>query len=74
MRNSRLHIRWTEQDSTLATTAARHLHLSLSELVRRATVAAAIKALQDGSTPPPTPSHGHADGRSISKLSPLEAD
>ena len=74
MRNTRLHVRWREQDSTLVTTAARHLDLSVSELVRRATVAAAVDALRGGSAPPPTPSHGRADGRSMSKPSPLESD
>lgn len=60
----RLHVRWPVADATLAVEAAHQLDMSLSELVRRATVNAAIEALHSGVVPPPTATSGQADGRS----------
>ena len=63
-KQSRLQIRWSEPDAHLATLAAQWLDMSVSELVRRATVEAAIGVLQGGEPPPPTATAGRADGRS----------
>jgi len=53
-KRERLHVRWPETDATLVRTAARKLDMSMSELVRRAAVAAAVEALRGGVVPPTT--------------------
>ena len=63
-KRARLHVRWPEPDAALAAEAAHRLDMSLSELVRRATVNAAIEVLRSGAVPPPTETSGQADGRS----------
>ena len=60
----RIDTRWAESDATLVRSGARRLDMSVSELIRRATVAAAAEALRSGAAPPPTGTTGQADGRS----------
>ena len=50
-KNSRLNVRLREGDASLLRAAAKRLEMSVSELVRRASVVAAVKAL--GVHPPP---------------------
>ena len=50
-KRERLHIRWAKADATLVRTAARKLDMPMSELVRRAAVAAATDALRKGTVP-----------------------
>jgi hypothetical protein len=66
-KRARLHVRWPEPDAELVTSAARRLDMSISELVRRASVAAALAALGGRGAPPPTATTGQADGRSVER-------
>ncbi|MEX2528551.1 MAG: hypothetical protein WEA09_13025 [Gemmatimonadota bacterium] len=63
-KRSRLHVRWPEPDAALVRTAASRLDISVSELVRRAAVAAAVEAIRSGVIPTATATAGQADGRS----------
>lgn len=54
-KRERLHLRWAQSDATLVRSAASKLDMSISELVRRAAVAAAIAALRQGTAPPAEP-------------------
>ena len=51
----RIDTRWAEADATLVRTAARTLGMSVSELIRRATIQAAVEALRRGTVPPAEP-------------------
>lgn len=61
---ARLHVRWPVRHHELVASAADQLGMSVSELVRRAAVAAALEALRTGAEPPATAPAGEADGRS----------
>ena len=50
-KRERLFIRWSAADAALAGAAAKKLDICLSEFVRRATIAAAIEAVQRGTVP-----------------------
>jgi uncharacterized protein (DUF1778 family) len=54
-KRERLHVRWAEADATLVRSAARKLDMSMSELVRRAAVSAAVDVLRRGVVPEPEP-------------------
>jgi hypothetical protein len=51
----RIFTRWSEADATLVRSAAQRLDMSVSELIRRATVQAAVEALRRGAVPPAEP-------------------
>ena len=68
-KRSRLHVRWPEPDAHLVGTAARQVDMSVSEFVRRSTVAAALAVLSEGTVPPARATQGRADGRSARSTS-----
>lgn len=55
-KRERLYVRWPAKDVEVVRTAAQKLDMSMSELVRRATLSAAVEALQRGTVPPAEPS------------------